>query len=111
MTCPRAAASPRRLHMQELDAIEDEEVRHRRLVELNVIESCLNPRAARPPHAPTRAGGRAGDEPRGATPHLSPGSDPPHPAAAMRAAAAALAAGAAAAAATAGVPVFSEGEA
>ena len=31
-----------RLHRDELDAIEDEEVRHRRLVELNVAEQCLN---------------------------------------------------------------------
>ena len=31
-----------RLHRVELDAIEDDEVRHRRLVELNVAEQCLN---------------------------------------------------------------------
>jgi hypothetical protein len=31
-----------RLHRQELDAIGDPEQRHRRLVELNVIEQCLN---------------------------------------------------------------------
>lgn len=31
-----------RLHQTELDAIEDEEDRHRRLVELNVAEQCLN---------------------------------------------------------------------
>ena len=31
-----------RLHKDELDAIEDEEQRHRRLVELNVAEQCLN---------------------------------------------------------------------
>jgi hypothetical protein len=30
------------LHRQELDNILDDEVRHRRLVELNVIEQCLN---------------------------------------------------------------------
>ena len=31
-----------RLHQDELDAIEDEELRHRRLVEHNVAEQCLN---------------------------------------------------------------------
>jgi carbonic anhydrase len=31
-----------RLHRLELDAIEDGEERHRRLVELNVLEQCLN---------------------------------------------------------------------
>jgi carbonic anhydrase len=31
-----------RLHRLELNAIEDPEMRHRRLVELNVIEQCLN---------------------------------------------------------------------
>jgi carbonic anhydrase len=31
-----------RLHRAELDAIEDPEQRHRRLVELNVIEQCIN---------------------------------------------------------------------
>ena len=31
-----------RLHKDELDSIEDEEQRHRRLVELNVLEQCLN---------------------------------------------------------------------
>lgn len=31
-----------RLHCAELDAIEDEEKQHRRLVELNVVEQCLN---------------------------------------------------------------------
>lgn len=31
-----------RLHQAELDAIEDAEQRHRRLVELNVVEQCLN---------------------------------------------------------------------
>jgi len=31
-----------RLHQEELDAIADEELRHRRLVELNVAEQCLN---------------------------------------------------------------------
>jgi len=31
-----------RLHRKELDAIEDSEQRHRRLVELNVVEQCLN---------------------------------------------------------------------
>ena len=31
-----------RLHQMELDAIEDEEERHRRLVELNVAEQCIN---------------------------------------------------------------------
>jgi len=31
-----------RLHHEELDAIEDEEERHRRLVELNVAEQCCN---------------------------------------------------------------------
>ena len=31
-----------RLHKAELDAIHDEEAKHRRLVELNVIEQCLN---------------------------------------------------------------------
>lgn len=31
-----------RLHRQELDAIEDEESRYRRLVELNVQEQCIN---------------------------------------------------------------------
>src|SRR5690606_19074363 len=31
-----------RLHHEELDAIEDEEARYRRLVELNVYEQCVN---------------------------------------------------------------------
>jgi carbonic anhydrase len=31
-----------RLHRKELDAIKDPEKRHRRLVELNVVEQCLN---------------------------------------------------------------------
>lgn len=31
-----------RLHKDELDAIQDDEERHRRLVELNVMEQCLN---------------------------------------------------------------------
>ena len=31
-----------RLHKAELDAIADPEAKHRRLVELNVIEQCLN---------------------------------------------------------------------
>jgi carbonic anhydrase len=31
-----------RLHRRELDAIRDPEKRHRRLVELNVIEQCIN---------------------------------------------------------------------
>mmetsp|Transcript_29039 Transcript_29039/g.74682 ORF Transcript_29039/g.74682 Transcript_29039/m.74682 type:complete len:255 (+) Transcript_29039:42-806(+) len=31
-----------RLHRDELDAIADDEARHRRLVELNVVEQCLN---------------------------------------------------------------------
>merc|ERR1712066_500619 len=31
-----------RLHQKELDAIKDPELRHRRLVELNVIEQCIN---------------------------------------------------------------------
>lgn len=31
-----------RLHKEELDAITDEEAKHRRLVELNVVEQCLN---------------------------------------------------------------------
>jgi len=31
-----------RLHREELDAIKDPEARHRRLVELNVIEQCIN---------------------------------------------------------------------
>jgi carbonic anhydrase len=31
-----------RLHRDELDAIEDPEQRHRRLVELNVVEQCIN---------------------------------------------------------------------
>jgi carbonic anhydrase len=31
-----------RLHREELDAIEDAEERHRRLVEVNVIEQCVN---------------------------------------------------------------------
>lgn len=31
-----------RIHSAELDAIEDNEARHRRLVELNVVEQCLN---------------------------------------------------------------------
>ena len=31
-----------RLHKRELDSIRDPERRHRRLVELNVIEQCLN---------------------------------------------------------------------
>ena len=31
-----------RLHKDELDSIEDDESRHRRLVELNVLEQCLN---------------------------------------------------------------------
>ena len=31
-----------RLHQKELDCIEDAEDRHRRLVELNVIEQCIN---------------------------------------------------------------------
>jgi carbonic anhydrase len=31
-----------RLHRVELDAIQDEECKHRRLVELNVLEQCLN---------------------------------------------------------------------
>jgi carbonic anhydrase len=31
-----------RIHQEELDAIEDSELRHRRLVELNVVEQCLN---------------------------------------------------------------------
>jgi Carbonic anhydrase len=31
-----------RLHRVELDAIQNEECRHRRLVELNVLEQCLN---------------------------------------------------------------------
>jgi carbonic anhydrase len=31
-----------RLHREELDAIEDPEARHRRLVEINVIEQCVN---------------------------------------------------------------------
>ena len=31
-----------RLHATELNAIEDLEARHRRLVELNVIEQCMN---------------------------------------------------------------------
>jgi carbonic anhydrase len=31
-----------RLYKEELDAIEDDEARHRRLVELNVVEQCLN---------------------------------------------------------------------
>ena len=31
-----------RLHRDELDAIKDEEARHRKLVELNVAEQCLN---------------------------------------------------------------------
>jgi len=31
-----------RLHKEELDAIEDPEAQHRRLVELNVAEQCLN---------------------------------------------------------------------
>jgi carbonic anhydrase len=31
-----------RLHMQELSAIKDEDARHRRLVELNVEEQCVN---------------------------------------------------------------------
>jgi carbonic anhydrase len=31
-----------RLHKEELDSIEDDEDRHRRLVELNVLEQCLN---------------------------------------------------------------------
>ena len=31
-----------RLHSSELDAIEDEEIRYRRLVELNVHEQCIN---------------------------------------------------------------------
>jgi len=30
------------LHKEELDAIEDPEAQHRRLVELNVAEQCLN---------------------------------------------------------------------
>jgi carbonic anhydrase len=32
----------RRLHAAELDAIQDDEERHRRLVELNIVEQCLN---------------------------------------------------------------------
>ena len=31
-----------RLHSSELNAIKDPEMRHRRLVELNVIEQCIN---------------------------------------------------------------------
>jgi len=31
-----------RLHREELDSIADPEARHRRLVELNVIEQCIN---------------------------------------------------------------------
>jgi carbonic anhydrase len=31
-----------RLHHKELDGIQDAEARHRRLVELNVLEQCLN---------------------------------------------------------------------
>jgi carbonic anhydrase len=31
-----------RLHRTELDGIQDAETRHRRLVELNVLEQCLN---------------------------------------------------------------------
>jgi len=31
-----------RLHKKELDAIVDDEAKHRRLVELNVVEQCLN---------------------------------------------------------------------
>ena len=31
-----------RLHQKELDSIDDPEKRHRRLVELNVIEQCVN---------------------------------------------------------------------
>jgi carbonic anhydrase len=31
-----------RLHRAELDAIQDPEARHRRLVELNVVEQCIN---------------------------------------------------------------------
>jgi carbonic anhydrase len=31
-----------RLHRAELDAIDDPEARHRRLVEINVIEQCIN---------------------------------------------------------------------
>ena len=31
-----------RLHRTELDSIEDEEAKHRRLVELNIVEQCLN---------------------------------------------------------------------
>ena len=31
-----------RLHQKELDSIDDPEQRHRRLVELNVIEQCVN---------------------------------------------------------------------
>jgi len=31
-----------RLHQKELDKIKDEEKRHRRLVELNVVEQCIN---------------------------------------------------------------------
>ena len=31
-----------RLHREELDAIHDPEARHRRLVEVNVIEQCIN---------------------------------------------------------------------
>jgi carbonic anhydrase len=31
-----------RLHKTELDGIQDAEARHRRLVELNVLEQCLN---------------------------------------------------------------------
>jgi carbonic anhydrase len=30
------------LHYKELDAIKDPEERHKRLVELNVVEQCLN---------------------------------------------------------------------
>ena len=31
-----------RLHVDELNAIQDPEARHRRIVEINVVEQCLN---------------------------------------------------------------------
>ena len=38
----------RRLHAPELDAIQDDEERHHRLVELNIVEQCLNLYKTRP---------------------------------------------------------------
>jgi carbonic anhydrase len=39
---PNLSVCSYRLHRDELDSIQDPEYRHRRLVELNVVEQCIN---------------------------------------------------------------------